>query len=92
MQNNRHTLYILELDILELDSSVAKSTKIELFYTILFQKLKNLDCHGYMEISLKTGIEPRFSLRVFKRTVKLHVLLGKLRNFMEFSHGIPKYG
>jgi hypothetical protein len=45
-----------------------------------------------MEISLKTGIEPRFSLGKFKCTVKLHVLLGKLRNFMEFSHGILKYG
>ena len=45
-----------------------------------------------MEISLKTGIEPRFSLSEFKSVVKLHVLLGKLRNFMEFSHRIPKYG
>ncbi len=44
-----------------------------------------------MEISLKTGIEHRFSLSEFKSTVKLHVLLGKLRNFMEFSHGILKY-
>ena len=49
-------------------------------------------CHGYTEISLKIGIEPRFSLGVFKCTVKLHVLLGKLRNFMEFSHGIVRYG
>ena len=45
-----------------------------------------------MEISLKTGIEDRFSSSEFKSTVKLHVLLGKLRNFMEFSHGILKYG
>ena len=45
-----------------------------------------------MEISLKTGIEHRFSLSEFKSTVKLHVLLGKLRNLMEFSHGILKYG
>ncbi len=47
--------------------------------------------HGYMELSLKTGIEHRFGLREFKSAVKLHVLLGKLRNFMEFSHGILKY-
>ncbi len=45
-----------------------------------------------MEISLKTGTEPRFSLSEFKSVVKLQVLLGKLRNFMEFSHGILKYG
>ena len=37
-----------------------------------------------MEISLKTGIEHRFRLGGFKSTVKLHVLLGKLRNFMGF--------
>ncbi len=45
-----------------------------------------------MEISLKTGIEHRFSSSEVKSPVKLHVLLGKLRNFMEFSHGIFKYG
>ena len=42
-------------------------------------------------ISLKTGIEHRFTLREFKSTVKLPVLLGKLRNFIEFSHEIFKY-
>jgi hypothetical protein len=41
-----------------------------------------------MEISLKTGIEHRFSLSEVKSAAKLHVLLGKLRNSMEFSHGI----
>ncbi len=45
-----------------------------------------------MEISLKTGIEHRFSSSKFKSTVKLHILMGKLRNFMEFSHGSFKYG
>ncbi len=45
-----------------------------------------------MEISLKTGIEHRFSSGEFKSVVKLHVLLGKLRNFIEFSHGSLKYG
>ena len=43
-----------------------------------------------MEISLKTGIEHRFSLRKLKSTVWIHVLLGKLRNSsnfpMEFWH------
>ena len=37
-----------------------------------------------MGISLKTGIEPRFSLGEVKSAVKLQVLLGKLRNSMEF--------
>ena len=45
-----------------------------------------------MEISLKTGIEHRFSLSEFDSIVKLQVLLGKWRNLMEFSHGILKYG
>ena len=45
-----------------------------------------------MKISLKTGIEHRFILGKFKSIVKVHVLLGKLRNFMVFSHGILKYG
>ena len=45
-----------------------------------------------MEISLKTGIEPRFSSSDFKCVVKLHVLLGKLRNFITCPYGILKYG
>ncbi len=48
-------------------------------------------CHGYMEISLKTGIEHRLSVSEFKSAVKLQVLWGKLRNFMESSHGILKH-
>ena len=89
MQNNIPTLYILELD-----SSVAKSAKIS---TILYHFVPNIKkhwscCHGYMEISLKTGIEHRFSLSELKPTVRLRVLLGKLRNFMQFSHGILKCG
>ena len=44
-----------------------------------------------MEISLKTGIEHRFSWSELKSAVKFHVLLGNLRNFMEFSYGILKY-
>jgi hypothetical protein len=41
-----------------------------------------------VEMSLKTGIEHLFSLTEFKSTVELHVLLGKLRNFMEFLNVI----
>ncbi len=44
-----------------------------------------------MAMSLKTGIEHRFSSGKFKSTVQLHVLLGKLRNFTKFSHAILKY-
>ena len=87
MQNNIPTLYILELDCF-----VAKSAKIStILYHFFPKKIHRSYCHGYMEISLKTGIEHRFSLSELKSTGKLHVLLGKLRNFMKFSYGILKY-
>ena len=61
MQNNIPTLYILELD-----SSVAKTAKISTILYHFVPKVKKKHwsyCRGYMEISLKTGIEPRFTLR-----------------------------
>ena len=79
MQNIISTLYILELD-----SSVAKTAKISTILYHFVPKIKK-HCYGCVEISLKTGIEHRVSLSQFKSIVKHHVLLGKLRNFMEFS-------
>ena len=95
--------YLLYIVRLELDSSVAKKAKILTVFVILYYVTyikfcpilfcdlvpKTLIVLPWLYgISLKTGIEPRFCLSEFTKPHKLDVLLGKLRNFMKFSHGI----
>ena len=76
-------------NFLRVNSSVAKSAQYNFNYFIPFcaKNQKNIDRIAIvMKISLKTGIEHRLILS------ELYVLLGKLRNFIEFFHGILKYG
>ncbi len=85
----------LHLYILELYSSVVKSAKTStILYHFVQKNKKTLIAlpwlYGINAISLKTGIEHRFSFSQLKCAIELHVLLGKLRNFpMEFSNVRP---
>ncbi len=64
-----------------------------IFIPFCAKNQKNIDRIAIvMKISLKTGIEHRLILSEFKSIAKLYVLLGKLRNFIQFFHGILKYG
>ena len=83
MQNNIPSLYILELY-----SSVAKSAKISTILYHFVPKIKNVDRIAMviwkMEISLKTGIEHRFSLSKLKVCSQTSRTFGKTKEF----HGI----